>query len=88
MPKVLELLVELRACLHRVGGPQISEVTCGGSPHPSCKRDKDKMRDYMDRRVTPPKRAQSLKNSPLTTIFGKMLYRENMESHLRKLKVS
>ena len=27
----------------------------GGSPHLSCKRDQIKMRDYMDRRVTPPK---------------------------------
>ena len=26
-----------------------------GSPHLSCKRDQIKMRDYMDRRVTPPK---------------------------------
>ena len=37
-------------------GPQIGEVTWGGSPHVSCKRDQLKMRDYMDRRVTPPKR--------------------------------
>ena len=44
----------LRACLHGGGGPQIGEVTCGGSPHLSCKRDKIKMRDYIDRRVTPP----------------------------------
>ena len=29
-------------------------VTCGGSPHLSCKRDQIKMRDYMDRRVTSP----------------------------------
>ena len=29
----------LRACLHRGGGPQIGEVTGGGSPHLSCKRD-------------------------------------------------
>ena len=36
-------------------GPQIGEVTCGGSPHLTCKRDQIKMRDYMDRRVTPPK---------------------------------
>ena len=28
----------------------------GGSPHLSCKRDQIKMRDHMDRRVTPPKR--------------------------------
>ena len=27
----------------------------GGSPHLSCKRDQIKTRDYMDRRVTPPK---------------------------------
>ena len=34
---------DLRACLHGGGGPQISEVTCGGSPHLSCKRDQIKM---------------------------------------------
>ena len=39
-------------CLHGGGGPQISEVTCGESPHLSCKRDQVKMRDYVDRRVT------------------------------------
>ena len=44
--------LSLRACLHGGGGPQIGEVTCGGSPHLSCKRDQVKMRDYMDRRVT------------------------------------
>ena len=26
----------IRACLHGGGGPQIGEVTCGGSPHLSC----------------------------------------------------
>ena len=36
-----------------VRGPQISEVTCGGSPHLSCKHDQINMRDYMDGRVTP-----------------------------------
>ena len=41
------------------GGPQIGEGTCGGSLHLSCKRDQIKMRDYMDRRVTPPKRVTS-----------------------------
>ena len=46
----------VRACLHGGWGPQIGEVTCGGSPHLSCKRDQIKRRDYMDRRVTPPKR--------------------------------
>ena len=42
-----------------VGGPQIGEVSCGGSPHLSCKRNQIKMRDYVDRRVTPPKRVTS-----------------------------
>ena len=41
------------------GGPKIGEGTCSGSLHLSCKRDQIKMRDYMDRRVTPPKRATS-----------------------------
>ena len=49
----------LRACLHGGGGPQVGEVKYGGSPHLSCKRDQIKMRDYMDRRVTPPKRVTS-----------------------------
>ena len=49
----------LRACLHGGGGPQVGEVKCGGSPHLSCKRDQIKMRDYMDKRVTPPKRVTS-----------------------------
>ena len=43
-------------CLHGGGGPQLGEVTCGRSPHLSCKRHQINMRDYMDRRVTPPKR--------------------------------
>ena len=29
----------VRACLQGGGGPQIGEVTCGGSPHLSCTRD-------------------------------------------------
>ena len=41
----------VRACLQGGRGPQIGEVTCGGSPHLSCKCDQTKMRDYMDRRV-------------------------------------
>ena len=48
-----------RACLYEDGRPQIGEVTCSGSPHLSCKRDHIKMRDYMNRRVTPPKRVTS-----------------------------
>ena len=44
---------------------------------------------HLNRPLVPAlKQALSLKNSLLTTIFGKMLYRENKESHLRKLKLS
>ena len=41
-----------------VGDPryEVGEVTRGASPHLSFKRDQIKMRDSMDRRVTPPKR--------------------------------
>ena len=49
----------LRACLHGGGWPQVGKVKYGGSPHLSCKRDQIKMRDYMDKRVTPPKRVTS-----------------------------
>ena len=55
----LTKLETLRACLHEGGGPQVGEVTCGGLPHLTCKRDHIKMRDYMDRRATPPKRVTS-----------------------------
>ena len=48
-----------RACLYKGGGPQVGEVTCRGLPHLTCKRDQIKMRDYMDRRVTPPERFSS-----------------------------
>lgn len=50
----------VRACLHGGGGLQIGEVSRGGSLHLlSCKRAQVKMRDYMDRRVTPPKQITS-----------------------------
>ena len=52
-------LYSLRACLHGGVWPQIGEVTCVESPHLSCKRDQVIMRDYIDRRVTPPKRVTS-----------------------------
>ena len=48
-----------RASLREGGGPQVDEVTCGGLPHLKCTRDHIKMRDYMDRRVTPHKRVTS-----------------------------
>ena len=40
-----------------VGDPRYSVgvVSCGGSPHLSCKHGQIKMGDYMDRHVTPPK---------------------------------
>ena len=46
--------LRFRVCLHVGGRPQVGEVTRGGSPHLSCKRDQIKMRDYVDRRVTSP----------------------------------
>ena len=49
----------LRVCLHEGGVSQVGEVTWGGLLHLTCKRDHIKMRDYMDRRVTPPKRVTS-----------------------------
>ena len=52
-------IFRFRACLHGSEGPQIGEVTCGGSPHLSNKRDQINMRDYNDRRVTPPNRVTS-----------------------------
>ena len=45
------LSFRLRACLSGGGGRQIGEVTCGGSPHLSCKRDQIKIRYYMDRYI-------------------------------------
>ena len=52
-------MTRVRACLHEGRGPQVGEVTCGGLPHLTCKCDHIKMRDYRDRRVTPPKRVTS-----------------------------
>ena len=49
-----KVVYEIRACWHGCWGPQIFEVTRGGSPHLSRKRDQLKIRDYMDRRVTSP----------------------------------
>ena len=52
-------MIFFRACLHGGGENQIGEVKGGVSPHLSGKRDQIKMRDYMNRRVTPPKRVTS-----------------------------
>ena len=53
------VLLHERACLHEGGGPKVGEVTFGGLPHLTCKCDHIKIRDYMDRRVTQPKRVTS-----------------------------
>ena len=72
------------------GGPQIGEVTRGGSPHLSCKRDQIKMRDYMDRRVTPLKRVTSptwgppppCKPAQKNVLFAKSTQRQTVHSSL------
>ena len=46
----------LRVCLHEGGGPQVGEITCGGSPHLS---NQIKMRDNIDRGISLPKRVTS-----------------------------
>ena len=49
---------KLRACLHGGGGPHLGEVTCGGSPHLSCKRNQNEricgQAGYPPKRVTSP----------------------------------
>ena len=47
-----------------VRDPLVGEITCGGSPHLSCKRDQIKMKDYMGRWVTPPKTVTSPTRGP------------------------
>ena len=61
-----QLVFSIRACLHGGGGPQVSEVTRGGSPRLTCKRDHIKMRDNIDRGVTQPKRVTSPTWAPQT----------------------
>ena len=51
--------VRLRAYLHEGGGPHVGEVTCVKLPHLTCKSHRIKMRDYLDRWVTPPQRLTS-----------------------------
>ena len=68
----------LTACLH---GPQTDELRCGGSPHPSCKRDQIKMREYKDRRVTSPKRVTSTsKGHPLNSSKSNHSNHSNLNS--------
>ena len=51
--------LQQRDRLQEGGEPQVGEVICGKLPHLTCKRDHIKMRDYMDRLITPPKRVTS-----------------------------
>ena len=60
----MQEIVHLKACLQEGRGPQVGEVTCGKSPHLTCKRDHIKMRDQMDGRVIPPKRVTSSTYGP------------------------
>ena len=66
----------LRACLHGGGGPQVGEVTCGGSPHLSCKRDQIKIRDYYGQVGPPPPWKQALSPFSKTRINTKSLIRK------------
>ena len=76
---------KLRACLRGSGVPQIGEVTCGGSPQLSCKRDQIKMRDYMDRWVTPPKRVTSPTWGPPPPYKQALTYRNWSNRHPGRL---
>ena len=51
--RIITIAPKLKGLFTWRWGHQIGEVTCGGSLHLSCKRDQIKIRDYMDRRVTP-----------------------------------
>ena len=66
----------LRACLHGGGGPQVGEVTCGGSLHLSCKRDQIKIRDYYGQVCPPPPWKQALSPFSKTRINTKSLIRK------------
>ena len=50
---------KIRPRLRGLPGLPDRTTRLGGSPHLSCKRDQIKMREYMDWRVTPPKRVTS-----------------------------
>ena len=75
----------LRACLQGGGQPEIGEVTCGGQLHLSCKRDQIKMTDYMNRRVTPPKRVTSSTWGPSPPCKPALSHDGNNQSHKSNL---
>ena len=59
LPHLERLLGKFWPRLRGLPGLADRATRLGGSPHLSCQRDQIKMRDYMDRRVTPPKRVTS-----------------------------
>ena len=75
------------ACLYGGGGPQIGEVTCGRSPHLTCK-----MRYYTDRQVTsstcglPPPCKQALRDlfSHLAKKLTHVSDKKRRKTHARK----
>ena len=75
----------LVSCLQGGGQPQIGEVTCGGQLHLSCKRDQIKMTDYMNRRVTPPKRVTSSDWGPSPPCKPALSYDGNNQFHKSNL---
>ena len=77
----------LRDSLHGGGGPRVGEVTCDGSPHLSYKCDQIKMRDYMDRWVTPPKGVTSLTWGPPPPCKLALSFAIALEGGLKILKV-
>ena len=58
-PRVVNLHGKMRPRL--TGQPYLADraTRLGGLPHLSCKHDQIKIRDYMERRVTPPRRVTS-----------------------------
>ena len=76
----------LRACLHRGGVSQIGEIRFGGSPHLSCKRNQIKMRDYMNRLATPPKRVTSPSWGPPTPCKKALKIHDYIPSSIEVIK--
>ena len=64
LPHLERLHSKIWPRVRRLPGLADRATRLGGSPHLSCKRDQIKMRDCMDRRVTPPKRVTSPTWSP------------------------
>ena len=71
----------LRDSLHGGGGPRVGEVICDGS----C--DQIKMRDHMDRWVTPPKGVTSLTWGPPPPCKLALSFAIALEGGLKILKV-